>query len=95
MVPTIRRQNIFWGDVDVDVEAIDYEATIVNDHVRMLFWAFSVLLLIPLNFLYPADRKWSRISSFCAGAMRSVWLFRTGAHGLRSSWLSSRARLAR
>ena len=41
-------EHFLRGDVDVDVEAIGHEATIVNDHVRMYFGPFSALLRIPL-----------------------------------------------
>src|SRR6266511_5203603 len=61
-------EHFLRGDVDVDVEAIGHEATIVNGHVRMYFGPFPALLRIPLNFLYPAGHgKWSRVSGFCAG----------------------------
>src|SRR6266511_4542355 len=48
-------EHFLRGDVDVDVEAIGHEATIVNGHVRMYFGPFPALLRIPLNFLYPAE----------------------------------------
>ena len=63
-------EHFLRGDVDVDVDAIRHEATIVNDHVRMYFGPFPALLRIPLNFLYPAGHgKWPRISGFFAGAI--------------------------
>ncbi len=61
-------EHFLQGNVDVDAEAIDHEAMIVNDHVRMYFGPFPAFLRVPLNFIYPAGHgKWSRISGFCAG----------------------------
>jgi hypothetical protein len=63
-------EHFLQGNVDVDAEAIDHEAMIVNDHVRMYFGPFPAFLRIPLNFIYPAGHgKWSRISGFCAGVI--------------------------
>ena len=86
-------EHFLRGDVDVDVEAIGHEATIVNDHVRMYFGPFPALLRIPLNFLYPAGHgKWPRISGFCAGAI-SLFAFAGLVHtALCSSQLSQRGR---
>src|SRR5882757_10215179 len=86
-------EHFLRGDVDVDVDAIRHEATIVNDHVRMYFGPFPALLRIPLNFVYPAGHgKWSRISGFCAGAI-SLFAFASLVRmALQSSPLSSRAR---
>src|SRR6478735_3858037 len=35
-----KKKNFLRGDVDIDVDAIRHEATIVNDHVRMYFGPF-------------------------------------------------------
>jgi len=86
-------EHFLRGDVDVDVEAIGHEATIVNGHVRMYFGPFPALLRIPLNFLYPAGHgKWSRISGFCAGAISLFAFAGLVRMALRSAPLSSRAR---
>ena len=86
-------EHFLRGDVDVDVEAIGHEATIVNDHVRMYFGPFPALLRIPLNFLYPAGHgKWSRMSGFCAGVISLFAFAGLVRMALRSSPLSSRAR---
>jgi hypothetical protein len=86
-------EHFLQGNVDVDVEAIDHEAMIVNDHVRMYFGPFPAFLRIPLNFVYPAGHgKWSRISGFCAGVIALfafAGLMRTALH---PSSLSSRPR---
>jgi len=63
-------EHFLRGDVDVDAAAIDHEAMIVNDHVRMYFGPLPAFLRIPLNFIYPAGYgKWSRVSGFCAGVI--------------------------
>src|SRR5947199_9551228 len=49
-------EHFLRGDVDVDAEVSGHEATIVNDHVRMQFGPFPVLLRILLNCRYPAGR---------------------------------------
>jgi len=86
-------EHFLRGDVDVDAEAISYEAMIVNDHVRMYFGPFPALLRIPLNFAYPAGHgKWSRISGFCAGVVALFAVAGLAGTGLRSSLLSSRGR---
>jgi len=86
-------EHFLRGDVDVDVDAIRHEATIVNDHVRMYFGPFPALLRIPLNFVYPAGHgKWSRISGFCAGAISLFAFAGLVRMALASSPLSSRAR---
>src|SRR6476620_930221 len=86
-------EHFLRGDVDVDVDAIRHEATIVNDHVRMYFGPFPALLRIPLNFLYPAGHgKWPRISGFFAGAIALFAFAGLVRMALRSSPLPSRAR---
>ena len=86
-------EHFLRGNVDVDPEAISHEAMIVNDHVRMYFGPFPVLLRIPLNFAYPAGHgKWSRISGFCAGAVALFAVAGLVGAALRSSPLSSRGR---
>ena len=86
-------EHFLRGDVDIDVDAIRHEATIVNDHVRMYFGPFPALLRIPLNFLYPAGHgKWSRISGFCAGAISLFAFAGLVRMALSSSPLPSRAR---
>ncbi len=86
-------EHFLQGNVDVDAEAIDHEAMIVNDHVRMYFGPFPAFLRIPLNFIYPAGHgEWSRISGFCAGVIALSAFAGLVAIALRSSPLSSRAR---
>jgi hypothetical protein len=63
-------EHFLRGNVDVDGEAIRWEAMIVNGKTRMYFGAFPALLRIPLNFIYPGGRgAWSRISGFFAGEL--------------------------
>jgi hypothetical protein len=84
-------EHFLQGNVDVDVEAIDHEAMIVNDHVRMYFGPFPAFLRIPLNFVYPAGHgKWSRISGFCAGVIALFAFAGLVGAALRSSSLSLR-----
>src|SRR6266700_3057944 len=86
-------EHFLRGDVDVDVEAIGHEATIVNGKVRMYFGPFPALLRVPLNFIYPAGHgKWSRISGFCAGVIALFAFAGLVRTALRSPPLSSRAR---
>ncbi|MBV9619224.1 MAG: hypothetical protein JO201_08425, partial [Verrucomicrobia bacterium] len=66
-------EHFLHGNVDVDGDAIDSEAMIVNGKPRMYFGPFPALLRIPLNFVYPAGRgSWSRISGFLAGELALV-----------------------
>src|SRR6266550_4075947 len=86
-------EHFLRGNVDVDAEAIEHEAMIVNDHVRMYFGPFPAFLRIPLNLVYPAGYgEWSRISGFSAGIMALVAFAGLVSTALRSSALSSRAR---
>src|SRR5436309_14396822 len=86
-------EHFLRGNVDVDAEAIDHEAMIVNDHVRMYFGPFPAFLRIPLNLVYPAGYgHWSRISGFSAGIMALFAFAGLVTTALRSSALSSRAR---
>ena len=86
-------EHFLRGNVDVDAEAIDHEAMIVNDHVRMYFGPFPAFLRIPLNLVYPAGYgHWSRISGFSAGIMALFAFAGLVTTVLRSSALSSRAR---
>lgn len=58
------------GNVDVDGDAIRWEAMIVDGHTRMYFGAFPALLRVPLNAIYPAGRgAWSRLSGFLAAEL--------------------------
>src|SRR5438093_3191920 len=86
-------EHFLRGDVDVDADAIEHEAMIVNGKVRMYFGPFPALLRIPLNFIYPAGHgKWSRISGFCAGVIALFAFAGLVKTALRSFPLSSRAR---
>src|SRR5437870_8556284 len=86
-------EHFLRGNVDVDAEAIDHEAMIVNDHVRMYFGPFPAFLRIPLNLVYPAGYgHWSRISGFSAGIMALFAFAGLVTTVLCSSALSSRAR---
>jgi len=81
------------GNVDVDGEAIRWEAMIVNGKARMYFGPFPALLRIPLNLIYPAGRgAWSRISGFLAGEVALFAFAGLLTDALRSSSLSARAR---
>ncbi len=63
-------EHFLRGNVDVDSDAIRWEAMIVNGKTRMYFGPFPALLRIPLNFIYPEGRgAWSRISGFLAGEL--------------------------
>jgi hypothetical protein len=86
-------EHFLRGNVDVDAEAIEHEAMIVNDHVRMYFGPFPAFLRIPLNLVYPGGYgRWSRISGFSAGIMALFAFAGLVSTALGSSALSSRAR---
>src|SRR5256885_10297077 len=58
-------EHFLRGNVDVDGDAIRWEAMVVNGKARMYFGPFPALLRMPLNRIYPAGRgAWSRISGF-------------------------------
>jgi hypothetical protein len=66
-------EHFLRGNVDVDDDAIRWEAMIVNGNTRMYFGPFPALLRIPLNFVYPAGRgAWSRISGFVGGELALI-----------------------
>jgi hypothetical protein len=86
-------EHLLHGDPGVDVEAIRWEAMIVNGKVRMYFGPFPAFLRIPLNLIYPAGRgAWSRVSGFFAGVIALVSVAGLVSAGLRTSPLSARAR---
>ena len=78
------------GDVDVDGDAIRWEAMIVNGHTRMYFGAFPALLRVPLNAMYPAGRgAWSRLSGFLAAEVALLAFAGLLSDALRASTLST------
>ena len=86
-------EHFLRGNVDVDGEAIRWEAMIVNGKARMYFGPFPALLRIPLNLIYPAGRgTWSRISGFLAGEIALFAFTGLISNALRTSSLSARAR---
>ena len=86
-------EHFLRGNVDVDGEAIRWEAMVVNGKARMYFGPFPALLRIPLNLIYPAGRgAWSRISGFLAGEIALFAFTGLILNALRRSSLSVRAR---
>jgi len=86
-------EHFLRGNVDVDAEAIRWEAMVVNGKARMYFGPFPALLRIPLNLIYPAGRgAWSRISGFLAGEIALFAFCALLADALKTSALSARAR---
>jgi hypothetical protein len=86
-------EHLLRGDPGVDVEAIRWEAMIVDGKVRMYFGPFPAFLRIPLNLVYPAARgAWSRLSGFFAGATALVAFAGLLTAALRASQLSASAR---
>lgn len=86
-------EHFLRGRVDVDGEAIRWEAMIVNGTPRMYFGPFPALLRIPLNLIYPAGRgMWSRISGFLAGETALFAFTGLISDALGLSSLSARAR---
>jgi len=87
-------EHFLHGNVDVDGEAIRWEAMIVNGKTRMYFGPFPALLRIPLNLIYPAGRgTWSRISGFLAGEIALIAFAGLVSNALTASSLSARWRL--
>jgi len=63
-------EHFLHGNVDVDANAIRWEAMIVAGKTRMYFGPFPALLRIPMNLAYPTGRgAWSRASGFLAGEL--------------------------
>jgi hypothetical protein len=86
-------EHFLRGNVDVDGEAIRWEAMVVNGKARMYFGPFPALLRIPLNLIYPAGRgMWSRISGFLAAEIALFAFAGLISNALRNSSLSARAR---
>jgi len=86
-------EHFLHGNVDVDGEAIRWEAMVVNGKARMYFGPFPALLRIPLNLIYPAGRgAWSRISGFLAGEIALFAFAGLVSSALRASSLSARSR---
>ena len=86
-------EHFLHGNVDVDGEAIRWEAMVVNGKARMYFGPFPAFLRIPLNLIYPAGRgAWSRISGFLAGEIALFAFASLLTDALRTSSLSARAR---
>lgn len=86
-------EHFLRGNIDVDGEAIRWEAMIVNGKARMYFGPFPALLRIPLNLIYPAGRgRWSRISGFLAGEIALFAFTGLISNALKPSLLSTRAR---
>jgi hypothetical protein len=85
-------EHFLRGNVNVDGEAIRWEAMIVNGQSRMYFGPFPALLRIPLNLIYPEGRgAWSRISGFLAGELALFAFAGLISTALRASPLSLRA----
>jgi hypothetical protein len=81
------------GNVDVDGDAIRWEAMIIDGKARMYFGPFPALLRIPLNLIYPAGRgTWSRISGFLAGEMALLAFTGLISSELSASSLPTRGR---
>ena len=86
-------EHFLRGNVDVDGDAIRWEAMVVNGKARMYFGPFPALLRMPLNLIYPAGRgAWSRISGFLAGEIALFALTGLISSALSTSSLSARAR---
>lgn len=86
-------EHFLRGNVDVDGEAIRWEAMIVNGKARMYFGPFPALLRIPLNLIYPAGRgAWSRFSGFLAGEVGLLAFAGLVSNALGASSLSARSR---
>jgi hypothetical protein len=86
-------EHFLHGNVDVDGQAIRWEAMIVNGKARMYFGPFPALLRIPLDLLYPDGRgRWSRISGFLAAELGLFSFAGLISGALSTSLLSSRAR---
>ena len=86
-------EHFLRGNVDVDGEAIRWEAMIIDRKARMYFGPFPAFLRIPLNLIYPAGHgMWSRISGFLAGEIALLAFAGLLTDALRNSSLSARAR---
>lgn len=86
-------EHFLHGNVDVDGDAIRWEAMIIDGRARMYFGPFPALLRMPLNLIYPAGRgTWSRVSGFLAGEVALFAFTGLISNALRSSLLSARAR---